>query len=342
MCWFALAVSSDQQKPEMLPTGFFENEDEYRTANGIMDVMQVSYFQFYHKLVIHFKRYFLPPRQCSTSSLPQNIETDVLHKPRSRDEEEKHDKHGSSSANGMNDEHISRNTQQINRIIGGGEAQVGRYPYLASLTKERSHTCGGTLIADDLILSAAHCGGYFDGVDLGRHDISDKTENMERYNIEKYLVHPQYKDASGSFDNDFMVTKLYGWSDRKVVRTNFNPNIPNNLEELYVAGWGVVDTTTDEMATKLKEVSVNYMTNEECKSKKGYVAGYSQVFTLENKITDNMICALDDGEDACQGDSGGPLIQKKDSAQFDVQVGVVSWGLGMFTLFMSFSLTISP
>lgn len=224
--------------------------------------------------------------------------------------------------------YASRETQQINRIIGGGEVKNGRYPYIASLTKERSHVCGGSLIADDIILSAAHCGGHFDGVDVGRHDLDDKTEEMERYNVEKFLIHPQYKDASGSFDNDFMVIKLYGWSEFDTVRLNFNPNVPSAFEELYVAGWGVISTTTQETADKLKEVSVNYMTNEECKNKKGYVAGFSQIYSFQNKITDNMMCAIDVGEDACQGDSGGPLILKKASPQFDVQVGVVSWGLG--------------
>ncbi len=72
------------------------------------------------------------------------------------------------SHHSLNDyEQGKRGTEQLSRIIGGGEAQKGRYPYLASITYERSHTCGGTLIADDIILSAAHCWEYFDGVELG-------------------------------------------------------------------------------------------------------------------------------------------------------------------------------
>lgn len=165
--------------------------------------------------------------------------------------------------------------------------------------------------------------------DIGRHDVGNKNEDYEQYNIEKFVNHPQYKDATGSFDNDFMIAKLYGWSKKQTIAINKDPSIPSlNNEELHVMGWGVVDTATKEPADKLKDVSVNYMSNDECRSRKGKLDGSSQMFTLQGRITSNMMCAADTGEDACQGDSGGPLIQRKLFSKHDLQVGVVSWGLG--------------
>ncbi|KAL7432670.1 hypothetical protein ACHAXM_003955 [Skeletonema potamos] len=69
----------------------------------------------------------------------------------------------------------------------------------------------------------------------------------------------------------------------------------------------------------LLEVEVNVVSNEECAQT-----------SLKGMITDNMLCAADIGEDSCQGDSGGPLVIKgKDvHGSDDVQVGVVSWGVG--------------
>jgi trypsin len=60
---------------------------------------------------------------------------------------------------------------------------------------------------------------------------------------------------------------------------------------------------------------VEYVSNSDCVSQYKYDAP---------RITNNMLCARDDGKDACQGDSGGPLYDKEN----DVLVGVVSWGVG--------------
>ncbi len=164
---------------------------------------------------------------------------------------------------------------------------------------------------------------------LGRHNVKDKNEDFERYNIEKFVKHPQYKDAAGSFDNDFMIAKLYGWSKKQTIAINRDASTPGTSgDELHVMGWGVMDTTTKQPSDNLKDVSVNYMSNNECRSKKGKLEGFSQTFTLEGRITGNMMCAADLGEDACQGDSGGPLIERKLFSKHDLQVGVVSWGLG--------------
>ena len=64
--------------------------------------------------------------------------------------------------------------------------------------------------------------------------------------------------------------------------------------------------------------------NEECDKSDGEFGSY------EGQITSNMLCAREEGggEDSCQGDSGGPLVIKGANASEDVQVGVVSWGIG--------------
>mmetsp|Transcript_16699 Transcript_16699/g.19060 ORF Transcript_16699/g.19060 Transcript_16699/m.19060 type:complete len:685 (+) Transcript_16699:162-2216(+) len=215
------------------------------------------------------------------------------------------------------------------RIIGGQEAGRNRFPYLASLTYQRGHTCGGSLIADDIILTAAHCQEAIDGVDLGRHNVKDTDEIFERFNIEKIVPHPDYvgkSDPGVKYNNDFMILKLYGWSKQALISLNSEPSVPSNNEEVTVMGWGVADNVNKLPSDILKEVSVNMIPNNQCRNKSGYINGMPVSFS--DKITSNMMCATDTNEDACQGDSGGPLIQKKLLARMDVQVGVVSWGLG--------------
>jgi trypsin len=146
------------------------------------------------------------------------------------------------------------------RIIGGNEAQRGRYPYMVSLTYQYSHVCGGSLIADDMVLSAAHCSGFFDGIEIGRHDLSDDGEQFERYNIESFTNHPGFNGDSssvGAFDNDYMLVKMYGFSRNNKIQLNSDPSVPSlSDDELYVMGWGVDNvvskSTSDVLKGKLK------------------------------------------------------------------------------------------
>ena len=72
-------------------------------------------------------------------------------------------------------------------------------------------------------------------------------------------------------------------------------------------GWGdtTADDYTQELADELKSVTVNVMSNSDCDASSGSINGWSDSY--EGQITDNMLCARDNGEDSCQGDSGGPL-----------------------------------
>ncbi len=216
------------------------------------------------------------------------------------------------------------------RIINGHTSARGRYPYIVSLTYMGKHVCGGTLIAPDIVLSAAHCAKNFDGVLLGKHNTKDKTESNEHFIFEECRSHPKYEEDKGiQLNNDFLIIKLYGISSHSIAKINGNPNIPRNEgDSLTVMGWGVINSKTNEMATELQEVEVKYISNKNCKKISGYLEGHK--FSLKDSISDAMICAKDDQEDACQGDSGGPLIVTGSSIQGadDLLVGVVSWGIG--------------
>ncbi|KAL3803199.1 hypothetical protein HJC23_003474 [Cyclotella cryptica] len=214
------------------------------------------------------------------------------------------------------------------RIIGGSQAGSGRYSYAVSLQDGIGHFCGGSLIARDVVLTAAHCqGGKYDVV-IDRYDLTSK--DGESIPMDHEVPHPKYNDKTT--DNDFNLVFLSRPTNQNVVLANLNDNknSPSVGEEVYVMGWG--DTTEDDytqkLADKLMEVSVNVISNDECDKSSGEIGGWSESY--HGQISDKMLCAKDNGQDACQGDSGGPLIIKgKDgSGADDVQVGVVSWGIG--------------
>ena len=90
------------------------------------------------------------------------------------------------------------------RIIGGSEANEGRYSFAVSMQDRIGHFCGGSLIAPDVVLSAAHCqGGEYSTV-IGRHDL--RTNDGDDIDVATELPHPDYD--SYSTNNDFMLLFL--------------------------------------------------------------------------------------------------------------------------------------
>jgi trypsin len=218
------------------------------------------------------------------------------------------------------------------RIIGGREADVGRYPFAVSLSDSYGHFCGGSLIAADVVLTAAHCQGGNYSVIIGRHDLSD-DQSGEEIAIDYELPHPDYDDATT--DNDFnlvFLSRAVSAEYLNLVTLNTDAEAPSVGDSVYVMGWG--DTAKEDdiqmISDVLMGVEVKMISNDECDSSKGFIGGYDE--TYQNQITSNMMCAKDSNKDSCQGDSGGPAIvrgQKGPNGKVnDVQVGVVSWGVG--------------
>ena len=275
-----------------------------------------------------------------------------------------HDRHTTDDEAVVNTETILRPSLISKRIIGGSSTPRRKYSFLASLQAPKNynprlpidgqwgsweHACGATLIAPDVLLTAAHCSGKYGRAELGRWDLADDTEfstdewgTEERVGfgaVRSYIVfemqHPKYNPVPGTVDgqgNDLMLVKLRKPSYQHMpVRLNFDASLPSRAgDPLTAIGWGVVDLFWDgrrwspRFSSVLQEAEVDYVPNSLCEQSRGY--GHSYFGVIDN----TMMCAAADGKDSCQGDSGGPILLGGIYDQVDqpVQAGVVSFGVG--------------
>merc|ERR1719410_2512168 len=196
----------------------------------------------------------------------------------------------------------------------------GRYPYAVSIEDRLGHFCGGSLIAKDVVLTAAHCAGAPYDIVLGRYNLNDEDEGQV-IPMERELPHPDYDPKTT--DNDFMLVfmsraaKLDGGVG--LVKLNADPESPPVGKYITVVGWGDTDESDDvsRMSDILLKVNVRVITNQVCDDSEGTVNGYPDNY--HGQITDNMFCARAYRQDSCQGDSGGPAVVSGDSAAADVQ-----------------------
>jgi len=241
-----------------------------------------------------------------------------------------------------------------NLIIGGGNAG-DRFPYYVALKDaNRDIQCGGTLIAPDIVLTAAHCkNSDLIYADVGKYSINeeDGDEEIKIMNplemmtsgtgntvsmlqssgaatIDKSgFIHPQHDFQRRTYD--IMLMKLERPAvGRELLRVNEDPAIPTKQpggrNEITVIGMGtttVEGTPTDQ----LKQVHVDYLTYEECIQTNSYNLSYKY------ELLPHMMCTFGAGiysqRGQCYGDSGGPYILKGDNSQDDLQVAVVSWAV---------------
>lgn len=216
------------------------------------------------------------------------------------------------------------------KIVGGTEAQPGEWPWMAALLNGKRQFCGGSLIDNVHILTAAHCVAHMNSYDVARlkvrlNEYNIKSENDGLNTIELRVRRvTRHKRFNGqTLYNDIALLTL----ERPI---SFSPEVspvclpsPEDRSNTYagdiatVTGWGALKEGGRQPDVLMK-VNVTVQTNRECEKNYGSDA--------PGGIIDSMLCASGPGRDSCSGDSGGPL-SVAEGPQW-VQVGIVSWGIG--------------
>ncbi|XP_029959078.1 trypsin-3-like [Salarias fasciatus] len=200
------------------------------------------------------------------------------------------------------------------KIVGGYECRKNSVPYQVSLFTGYNF-CGGILLSDEWVLSAAHCKSKSDvEVRLGEHNIFEPDGTEQHIMSAEFIRHPDYNPRTQ--DGDIMLIRL---SRPAVLNSYVQPAaLPSKCAAdgtlCQVSGWGSLRPSNEgsRYPHELQCLQVPLLDEDTCFNAYPF------------QITDNMICAgyLEGGKDSCQGDSGGPLV-----CEGEIQ-GVVSWGHG--------------
>jgi len=202
------------------------------------------------------------------------------------------------------------------RIVGGQIIDIRKASYQVSVQYNGNHICGGSVIAENIILTAAHCIiSWNPRLFRIRAGSNEHKYGGTVVQVKRIIKHPNYNRYTFDYDVAvlILVQKLRLGDTIRPIELATNNVIESNSYAV-VSGWGK-EAYNGPTSLFLKQVKVPLITNRQCN------------YLYWGRVTERMICALDldkGGKDACQGDSGGPLA----TLDGKTLLGIVSWGEG--------------
>uniref|UniRef100_A0AAQ6IDR8 Peptidase S1 domain-containing protein n=1 Tax=Anabas testudineus TaxID=64144 RepID=A0AAQ6IDR8_ANATE len=212
------------------------------------------------------------------------------------------------------------------RVVGGEDVRPHSWPWQISLQYNREgewrHTCGGTLISDQWVLTAAHCisSGREYRVALGKHNLIETEENAVFSGTANIIVHEKWNSLF--IRNDIALIQL---KSPVALSDTITPAclpaadfiLPHD-DPCYVTGWGRI-STGGPIADILQQALLPVVDHATCTRSDWW----------GSQVKETMVCAGGDGiVSGCNGDSGGPLNCKNADGVWEVQ-GIVSFGSGL-------------
>lgn len=194
----------------------------------------------------------------------------------------------------------------INIIYQGKQALPGQFPYIVSIqdkSEENVHNCGGSILNERWILTAAHCFMIIHDVNQFKIVVGTiRIDSGTSYDIAKIIPHPSH--IQGIIPTPFDIGLI---KTKKCIKfTEFvqpiklsNQKMLEEGIEAQVAGWGLINDW-DEEPKDLMYLDVTVDNNDACKERYFFFDPKSHVCT---KIAY--------GKGVCKGDSGGPLVYKR-------------------------------
>jgi len=205
-------------------------------------------------------------------------------------------------------------------IVGGEDTNAGEFPFVVSWHENYDDypSCSGSLVAPNLVLTAARCAGISGSVLIGRigdkNLYSDSPKGVQAGIIRK-IMHPKYNDTA--IDTDILILELDQDIDTNIytpIDLNFDYQETESDNMLTVLHFGALSSRGSQPDTLMKvDLPVNRRTI--CSS---HIGNNEDIHLLADYPKGEM--------DSCQGNSGGPIFKYINGVT--TQVGVVSFDQG--------------